>query len=361
MEGAATAAQPNPRQDRQLQTGARPARVFVASSSASLSVVDVLVRHLQGPGDGWGSGLDVVSWTKVFELSLTNIENLEAEVARADFAILLLTADDLRAKDGTGGLHPIPRDNVVFELGLFMGGLGRRRCFLVEEAGVDIRLPSDLAGIGTARFNRRTGSEPSNGQSRLPLAEALYPACKVIADAMARLGARELGAAAAQMQTHQATRAFCQRVAGCWWSLRDWDPGSRGALEISGSADDGSLRVSGRAYRADGALVARWHSDACAANAALGMVYFHFTGFTPASRDQAFQRLDGMTRYHFETDGQRCVLGRGEFIDQVRDSDERLRARSLELRRMDDGEATVFRSAEDAAIGRLVAQRLAVG
>ena len=41
---------------------------------------------------------------------------------RFDFAILVLTADDLVASRDV--LSTAPRDNVLFELGLFMGGLG---------------------------------------------------------------------------------------------------------------------------------------------------------------------------------------------------------------------------------------------
>jgi len=47
------------------------------------------------------------------------------------------------------------RDNVLFELGLFMGALGRERTYVVNEKSV--RLPTDLAGIATVSFQRGEG------------------------------------------------------------------------------------------------------------------------------------------------------------------------------------------------------------
>ena len=86
-------------------------------------------------------------WFKeVFAPSSTTIETLE-QVARAeaDFAILVLTPDDLR--DRGIGAKTVARDNVLFELGLFMGALGRGRVFGLKCVHCDIDLPSDLHGV----------------------------------------------------------------------------------------------------------------------------------------------------------------------------------------------------------------------
>ncbi len=65
-----------------------------------------------------------------------------------DFAVLVLTPDDMVQSRGTSSLTP--RDNVLFELGLFMGGIGRDRTFVVHDRSQAMRMPSDLAGVTTA-------------------------------------------------------------------------------------------------------------------------------------------------------------------------------------------------------------------
>ncbi len=62
--------------------------------------------------------------------------------------MLILTPDDLVLMRGEA--TKVARDNVLFELGLFMGALGRDRTFIVCEESVT--LPSDLAGITPAVY-----------------------------------------------------------------------------------------------------------------------------------------------------------------------------------------------------------------
>ena len=70
------------------------------------------------------------------------------------------------------------RDNVIFELGMFIGRIGRQRSFLVEPRGEEVKLPSDLSGITTLGYKYDKDN----------LASALAPACNRI-----RAIVRELG------------------------------------------------------------------------------------------------------------------------------------------------------------------------
>lgn len=114
--------------------------VFVGSSSEQLEIarqIQLCFSH---------DPMVVKVWTDgIFRASRTNIENLMAAVADSDFAILVISPDDLIESRGTELYGP--RDNVLFELGLFMGGINRQRTFLVKPRGVDVKIPSDLLGI----------------------------------------------------------------------------------------------------------------------------------------------------------------------------------------------------------------------
>ncbi|WCH93946.1 nucleotide-binding protein [Streptomyces moderatus] len=74
----------------------------------------------------------------------TTIEKFEDHSAQASCAVVLLTADD--AGGPQNGTHqPRARQNVVLELGFFLGRLGRDRVVILYEPGVE--LPSDLQGV----------------------------------------------------------------------------------------------------------------------------------------------------------------------------------------------------------------------
>ena len=61
------------------------------------------------------------------------MESLERELDQSDFAIAIAQPDDLT--ESRGEAKPTPRDNVIFELGFFMGRLdGTVRCCLSRAA-----------------------------------------------------------------------------------------------------------------------------------------------------------------------------------------------------------------------------------
>lgn len=82
-------------------------------------------------------------------LSSGTLETLTNKGSDYNYSILVLTPEDLLVK--RDDIHLSARDNVLFELGLFMGGLGRSNTFIVAEEKVS--LPSDLAGIMPAKYS----------------------------------------------------------------------------------------------------------------------------------------------------------------------------------------------------------------
>jgi predicted nucleotide-binding protein len=153
-------------------TGNHQVSVFVGSSVEGLPIVDAIVVNLE-------QACEVVPWTTMFDPSEYTLEALESSLDGFDFAILVLTADDRVECRGT--LSNAPRDNVLLELGLFIGKLGRRRTIVVTDRSVDLKLPSDLAGLTQANY-----SPHRNGNFR----SALGAACVRIKEVITTLGPR---------------------------------------------------------------------------------------------------------------------------------------------------------------------------
>ena len=88
----------------------------------------------------------------VFEISTTSIESLFIQLNESDFGIFIFYPDDTISMKGKK--FKITRDNVMFELGLFMGRLGRERCIImVPEKHKNFKLPSDLLGVVYTFYN----------------------------------------------------------------------------------------------------------------------------------------------------------------------------------------------------------------
>lgn len=99
-------------------------------------------------------GLEAVILHEQPNLSRTLIEKLEAH-ADVDFAIVLLSPDDEVVKGMTKDRERRARQNVIFELGLFVGKLGRQRVCALYKQGVE--LPTDYAGVAYVKFDADDG------------------------------------------------------------------------------------------------------------------------------------------------------------------------------------------------------------
>lgn len=153
-------------------TRVRP-RVFVGSSREGLTIA----QHLQL---GLDHDCEVEPWTDgVFGLSQGSLEGLVTKIPSFDFAVMVLTADDMVTSRDSQAASP--RDNVLFELGLFMGALGRDRTFMVHDRQHPPRLPSDLRGVTAATFEPHASGNWT---------AALGAACTIVRTQVARLGLR---------------------------------------------------------------------------------------------------------------------------------------------------------------------------
>lgn len=146
-------------------------RIFIGSASEGLDVAQNIRAQLKAIAE-------VTIWHEgVFGLGRGTLETLEALDAY-DFAVLVLTSDDVTRSRGKSA--PSPRDNVLFECGLFMGRLGRERTFVVFDTDSKIKLPSDFAGVTLAAYK---GTRQDDN-----LLAAVGEACDPIRDAIRRQG-----------------------------------------------------------------------------------------------------------------------------------------------------------------------------
>lgn len=147
-------------------------RVFIISSAEAL----IVARTIQNAFAR--DPFTTVVWTDgVFKISNYTLQSLEDEVDNSDFAIAIAHADDMT--ESRGKEWPAPRDNVIFELGLFMGRLGRHRAILMEPRDEGVKLPSDLAGITTIPYRFQKDSDT---------AAVMAPACNSLRDHILQFG-----------------------------------------------------------------------------------------------------------------------------------------------------------------------------
>lgn len=125
-------------------------KLFIGSSGATKSIAFAVQSCIESQCQG----VECTVWTdSVFEPSSNCLSTLLARAESADFAVLVAGRDDMAVWRGDS--VSIPRDNVTFELGLFMGSLGKERTFLVCPDPAP-KLPTDLDGITHIRYRERT-------------------------------------------------------------------------------------------------------------------------------------------------------------------------------------------------------------
>jgi hypothetical protein len=120
-------------------------KIFIGSSREGLDIANAIHANLTRDAECtvWSNG--------VFQISGTTIYSLINALRNSDFGVFVFSPDDLNIMRGQQ--NPVVRDNVIFELGLFIGRLGVERCFFITPDHVaDLRLPTDLMGIMPGQY-----------------------------------------------------------------------------------------------------------------------------------------------------------------------------------------------------------------
>ena len=138
--------------------------LFIGSSSESLDIAFAAQENLDDCSEPivWKQGL--------FEVSKYVLESLLDALDDAKFGLFVFAPDDLTAIRGKE--MRTTRDNVIFELGLFIGRLGREHSFVLMPKDADLHLPIDLIGLNTLTF--AMPKDPNR------LVAALGPACNKV-------------------------------------------------------------------------------------------------------------------------------------------------------------------------------------
>jgi hypothetical protein len=284
-------------------------RVFLGSSGKQAKLVQALTR-------GLADVADVEPWTAVFNPGVSTLDRLVELTHEVDFAAFVFGLDDWTSNpsDESAQGQASPRDNVVFEAGLFGGALGMRRTFVLHAKGA--KLPTDLLGMTAVR----------------------YPPALTAAD----------------MRTvnHKLRKAIedegrLTRIEGDWWqhslTLRtEREPSAISLLRISRDRE-GGVEVAGRAWGEDGTLSSRYWSEAAKEHSDPPSIFYFWKGERP--RHPNAPQLEGTGEIRLDT----ADRASGYWITRS-DTDPQLRERTAgvylradpeDMRTLDGGDATL--------------------
>jgi hypothetical protein len=243
-------------------------RIFLGSSGKQAKLLAALTRGLEDV-------TRVEPWTTSFNPGTTTLQRLLELTREVDFAAFVFAQDDwttnapAEAPAATPG-QASPRDNVVFEAGLFGGVLGMRRTFILHATGA--KLPTDLLGLTCVRYDGSTAGG------------VVKAVCQKLRSAIENEG--------------RATR-----VEGAWWQFSltqrsEKEPSAVSLLKIARDRS-GALEVVGRSWQEDGTLSARYWSEAVKEREDGAGAFFYWSGERPLHSDAP--RLEGTGEIRLES------------------------------------------------------------
>jgi len=242
-------------------------RIFLGSSGKQAKLLEALTRGLEDIAH-------VEPWTAVFNPGTTTLGRLLELTREVDFAAFVFARDDWTGVGGTGSsaiesAQASPRDNVVFEAGLFGGVLGMHRTFILHAKGA--KLPSDLLGLTCVRYDATTtAAEKAINQT---LRNAIESEVRV------------------------------PRMDGLWWqySLTERSTREPSAVSLLRIKRDrrGALELTGRSWQENGTLSARYWSEAAKEGGDGASIFYYWKGERPM--DPNAPQLEGTGEIKLES------------------------------------------------------------
>ena len=243
-------------------------RIFLGSSGKQGKLLQALTRGLEDVAH-------VEPWTTSFNPGTTTLERLLELTREVDFAAFAFAQDDWTSNSASASPpsdsgQASPRDNVVFEAGLFGATLGMRRTFILHANGS--KLPSDLLGLTCVRYGEAST-------------------------------AAEMRAVNQKLRKAIESEGRVARIEGLWWqfslterSIRE--PSAVSLLRISRDRD-GALEVTGRSWQEDGSLSARYWSEAAKERKEPPGIFYYWKGERPLHPNAP--QLEGTGEIRIET------------------------------------------------------------
>ena len=283
----------------------RKPRIFLGSSGKQVKLLKALTR-------GLADVADVEPWTTTFNPGVSTLDRLVELTNEVDFAAFVFAEDDWTNVGAEGGGQASPRDNVVFEAGLFGGVLGMRRTFILHANGA--KLPTDLLGLTCVRYG----------------------------DAAT---AAEVRSVNQKIRTAIEDEGRIARLEGLWWqhsltARSEDEPSAVSLLQITRDRH-GALEVSGRAWQADGTLSSIYRSEATKERREPASIFYYWTGERPRTANAP--QLHGTAEIRLESvdraNGYWMTRSDAQPDLNMRTSGIYLRAEAGDLEILDEGDA----------------------
>lgn len=306
-------------------------RIFVASSTEGVPIATELASLLQTE---LGSSTAVEVSTNKFTLGATKIEALERIRNEADFAVLVMTLDDINISRLKNKSSPL--DNLVFQLGLFIGALGRDRLIIARESEPELNLYSDILGVTALTYNSGSPSQ---------LSTSLQAECMKLAPQVKLRGLRSKFSTSVRTSLPLDTQ-FCHQVEGAWWERINYPQGSAlGYVTITANLHTGNLDLEGKSYGKDALPSAKWRSEMTRLYPAERKIIYFWRG---TAYDMAFHGY-GTKEFNLSEDSSsRFVSGRGDFWNVNEAQPNNTIVKSVELRRvLDEKDKQIMTSGAD--------------